>query len=830
MIDTTIDDACCRLQRSVDQFIKKYQQRFQGTEEELTKQKRHISRLVRHAQHILQTLTAKRTSLKHAVTALCECWEMAYRIIQDSKLSNLQPILQHVLQCYLRLGDGMVLLASGECRHPGDVQSVKHKSNLTMNQIRGDGYTMLYSKDLTYSGFGWDEFYDSNCGVQARLVNALSKISGGSKSKVWDTLMDYGAQSFEACLDTHETKLHLIRKSLEDFRETVKGDIAKLIPNRKVTFGTQDKMEYLEIRGSFKLQRRANEFQIKGDEGVLPTGWTASQWKSQMYLPSRIMSQRSQVNAKKRRRVIADSDDDDDDCGVYVLKTKAEELVTTNMSSLKAIKSAFGVDATELEIAREQLEAENGEEDTPDTIDREDCSIKNQRTRVARLRKALFTALDADEDALEIWDVREHLRKETMQLGNDLLGLQGAYNLMEAKDCFAEAMKLVNQQEAAHELIVQEAGNNTEDARLIRRNLLLLKGRAHTNFGIALLELSLVVKAPSATRKKQRAEAASSLLLARQCAQQLQALAADDHARGASASEAAFDIIDAVQLEVLAWRSFGSIMWHDGKETDSVKAFEDAATAHSRIKNSVMAFIDKGGDFLEQFLGILMECYFSATTLFDLAAAKYERLSTAESSLDTSSNKPKCASLLSVANSAAEQVKVIVSMMENVTQDRPGFVHFLEDNGIVREHDVDAALKDVRQHGLESVDGSSVSTMSLNLPKHQNSDWRRNHLGMGMLLTRDGKLTTRRFVVTDSTTSRRSRNKGHGAADRDFAYAPPVHEEEASPPSLPTMKWGDDLLPQYETSNGGGFASRLQYPACAPPLPPALRSLRKDVK
>ncbi|KAI2500246.1 hypothetical protein MHU86_14253 [Fragilaria crotonensis] len=828
MIDTTIDDACCCLQRSVDQFIKKYQKRFQGSEEEMAKLRRHISKLVHHAQHILQTLTVKRTSLKHAVTALYECWEMAYKILQDSKASNLQSILQHILQCYLRLGDGMILLASGECRHPGDIQAVKYKSNLTMNQIRGDGYTMLYSKDLTYSGFGWDEFFDANCGVQARLVNALSKISGGSKSKIWDTLLDHGAESFEASLDTHETQLHLIRKSLDAFRERVKGDLVKLLPNRKVTFATQDKMEYLEVRGCFKLQRRANEFQVKGDEGALPTGWTATQWKAQLSLPSRIISQLSQVDSKKRQRVIADSDDDED-CGVYVLKTMAEEVVTTNMSSLKAIKSAFGVDATDLEIAREQLEAEIGEEDKPESTEPEDGSIKNRRTRVARLRKALSAAVDAKEDALEIWDVREHLRKETMQLGNDLLGLQGAYNLTEAKDCFAESMKLVDQQEAAHKLIVRDAGNNTEDARLIRRNLLLLKGRAQTNFGIALLELSLSVKAPSATKKKQRTEAASSLMLSRQCALQLQALATDDRKGGASTSEAAFGIIDAVQLEVLAWRSYGSVMWHDGKETDAVKAFENAATAHTKIKNWVMVYIDKGGDFLKQYLGILMECYFSATTLFDLAAAKFDRLSSAGSSLETSSSKPKCTSLLSVASNAAEQVKVIVSMMEQLTQERSGFAHFLDDNGVAREHDVDEALQGIKQRGIESVDGSSVSTKSLDLPKNQGSDWRRNHLGMGMLLTRDGNLTTRRFVITDSGTSRRSRNKRHCAADRDFPYAPPVHQEAASGPSLPTMKWGDDLLPQNETSTGGGFASRLQYPACAPPLPPELRSLRKDL-
>jgi hypothetical protein len=85
-----------------------------------------------------------------------------------------------------------------------------------MNKIRGDGYTMLYSEDLMYSAFGWDEFFDVKGGVQERLVNALARLAGGSKSKtrIWDTLLERGAQLFESSLDTHETKPLLIRKSL----------------------------------------------------------------------------------------------------------------------------------------------------------------------------------------------------------------------------------------------------------------------------------------------------------------------------------------------------------------------------------------------------------------------------------------------------------------------------------------------------------------------------------------------------------------------------------------------------------------------------------------
>ena len=301
---TATTDACSCLEGSVNRFIQKYQKCFQGTEEEGVKLKKHISKLVQHAQFILKTLTVKLISLKHGVTALYDCWSMAHQTLQKYKDSSLQSILQHFLQCYLRLRDGVTLLVSGECRHPGDIKSIQYKSRLTMNQVCNDGYTMLYSKDLTYSGFGWDEFYDANCGVQARLVKALSTLAGGSfKSKLWDRLVDHGAQLFESSMDTHETELQGIQKSLEDFRERVIGDLAKLLPNRRIIFGTQDKIEYLEICGVFRLQRRGSEFQIMGDEGVLPSGWTIAQWKDHLKLSSRVIVPSNDIDARKRRRI-----------------------------------------------------------------------------------------------------------------------------------------------------------------------------------------------------------------------------------------------------------------------------------------------------------------------------------------------------------------------------------------------------------------------------------------------------------------------------------------------------------------------------------------------
>ena len=835
---STMNDACRGLQGAVNTFTssKKHQKRFRGTEDEKMLLKQHIQKLVRHAQHVLQTLTVKRTSLHHAVAALQDSWKTALKTLQASQSkSNLKSILQHILQHYLRLGDGMVLLTSGECRHAGDMPMPPAKnpytSQLTNNKVRNDGYTMLYSKDASYSGFGWDEFFDDQHGLQARLLNALKRFTSKSNTNtniIWETLLDTGAQLFESSLDAHETKLQAIRKSMEDFRDLVKRDLTKIIPKTKVQFGTQDKMEYLEIRGLFKLQRRANEFKVKDEEGVLPDGWNFEKWASHMTLPSRLgknknepVAQTTEHNTqKKRRRVIQDSSDDDDadEGGLHVRENKTEEIIHKDMSSLNAIKTDFGVNASELETAREALEAEQGDVATDVVAD--DRDIQSARATVKRLRKVLHNAIDQKEDPLEIWDAREHVRRETMQLGNDLLALQSTHHLIDAKASFKEAVELVSQQEAAHKLIVKDTNDDTEGAWLIRRNLLLLKGRAQTNHGIALLDLSLVAKAPFATRKRHRAEAANELVQAQQCAQRLQTRAAADKKRGASASETALDTIDATQLEAHASRSYGSVLWHDGKQADAVKAFADAASTYRKIDKSVMLYVDKGADFLFQYLTNLVECYSASTTLFDLAATKIERLQTAGPESDTLDTKQKGKDLLNIASNAVGRAKPIVALVEKLAEKQSGFDYFLADNGMLKVDDIDEALDDLRQRWKERSEGNTIVGKPLASSK-QESKLPRNDLGIGMLTSSRGNGPTRGFVVADNIAARRSRNKRGTATDRDFDYSPPVHDDEATAkPTISYMKWGDELLPQTATSTGGEPASRLQYPACAPPLPP----------
>lgn len=825
MIDTIVDDACSGLQRAVNQFIKKYQTRFRGTDNEKTLWMEHTSKLVEHAQHILQTLTIKRRSLQHAVSALQECWRNSYQTLKNSQGSSLKSILQHILQCYIRLGDGMVLLASGECRHPGDVKSVKFKSHLNKNQVRNDGYTILYSKDLTYSGFGWDEFFDDQFGVQARLVNALKKLSvGGAKSNIWETLLENGAQLFESSLDTHETELQLIRKSLENFKETVMRDLRILLPNNKVHFGTQDKMEYLEIRGTFKLQRRADEFQVRDDGGVLPNGWNGRHWQSQIAIPSNVVKQSNQSDTRKRRRVIDDSDDDNDEGRLYVRETKAERSAPANLSSLNDIKNDCGVNAAELETARENFEAEQNGQDSTHEHGPHDWDIKARRTYVTRLRKTLQDLIKSQEDPLEVWDAREHLRKETMQLGNDLLVLPKMQHVVDAKACFSEATDLVREQEVAHEQIVKDTNDDTEGAWLIQRNLLLLKGRAHTNYGIALLELSLFAKVADATRAKHRVEAAKALLEAQQCAQRLQTRAATDRKRGASLSETAYDSIEAVQLEALSLRSYGSVMWHKGMDVIAVKAFEDAMAAHKKLDKSVLVYVDKGGDFLEQFLATLLESYFASLTLFDLAATRIERLQSLGPISDPSTSQQRAADLVAKAQNAAEQAKKIVSTVAKMTTTHSGLENYFDDNGLLRVEQIDEALNDLTRRWEKRFKDSRVSSHSiaLALSRNQQGDFPRNDLSSGILYrSRKGAWITRPFVVHDTAKSkRRSRTHGTGSS-KDFDYRPTVHDEENNDErNIPLMKWGDDILQNTALRvSSGDISLELDYPACAPLLP-----------
>ena len=173
-----------------------------------------IFELVDHANHVLRTLTAKRTSLKSALLAFREASELHVQQFlgaatgqEDRK--RRQIILRNWFANYIRLRDGFVLLESGERRHPhdGDLNinnnnsatttihaSEAAASSLSRNQkfqsklngaFRSDGITRKFSSSNGYTGAGYDEVYDEDVGIKRRLLEALSNVDckGGRRRR-----------------------------------------------------------------------------------------------------------------------------------------------------------------------------------------------------------------------------------------------------------------------------------------------------------------------------------------------------------------------------------------------------------------------------------------------------------------------------------------------------------------------------------------------------------------------------------------------------------------------------------------------------------------------
>jgi hypothetical protein len=378
--------------------------------------------LVNHASHLLHQLTLKRNSLAHAVSALETCWK---RHVPQVKDNNTTALLTHFFHQYLRIRDGINLMTSGECRHPGDIKeakTTKFPSQFHNLSHQKDGYTTLYSSDH-YSGYGWDEFYNPNVGIKKRLLQAL----GGRKGDCcWDTLLEYGAQAFETSLDQlNEVEIPIITNRLDQLRLVMTRDLERILASN-VTFFTRDKMERLELvkRGGggggqhITLERQANDFQVQDPNGCIPNNWNVADWnRAFAYVPPRRI--RVLVPPKKiRRLVIQDSNDKDEPPvavrgpteGVDPISTGLRVRVTiteteTISNSLFEIKRKQGVNAQELQESSEWLEAEEaGQKQTQecDNVSELKQEVKEARAKVEFLQRVLARMKDRQDDDDEV--------------------------------------------------------------------------------------------------------------------------------------------------------------------------------------------------------------------------------------------------------------------------------------------------------------------------------------------------------------------------------------------------------------------------------------------
>lgn len=422
-----------------------------------------------------------------------------------------------------------------------------------------------------------------------------------------------------------------------------------------------------------------------------------------------------------------------------------------------------------------------------------------------------------------------------MTLGSNLLSLCAVdkdsdicdKNLEEARLCFCEARDLVKKQESVHLNLCKQTNDNSFQARAIRRKLLLLRGRAHVNLGIALFELSLM-KCPEPVRKGLENEATAELQSAESCANSIRAHAVTDATKGASPSEIAMDRLEADQLDALTNRWLGKSLWQKRKRNDAVLACERG----SRF------FVDRNDDRVtdedlpEAELELGVECFYVCTSLADLALDTLEKLQiVAQGHPKRQDCLASGQELLSIALEAYKRASLVSATLQKLAthmSSSSSAKDTLRSNGIITSQEIEKNAEQMKCW-WEEKKKVGIAVRQTNGTERNGSDQLRNDLfSSGTSRPNHSNTPVKRFTVNESSSRRASkrRNQGGSGSSRSSTTAAAssgLNGSRNSTSNAPIRyrKWGDALLPQRKTDSGETVPlMSYEYPACAPPLPP----------
>lgn len=469
-------EECSLFENSIKYFLKRQKKRLEKnhgpiqnpyTEEAMS--------LTKHAINILRTLYIKRNSLSNSIKAFEKICTESIETVKEILLSsvcrmhnektsssslstlqqkNVQEILTHLFVQYIRIRDGFVLLTSGECRHDGDSKLAKNETRFPsrLNELSKcrDGYTSLFSSNLGYSGYGWDEFYNEKVGVRRVLLDTLRKCStkmqqkmspetekrftecptaSSARETIWEKLMEANngaAELFEASFDRHQDEMKELQSRLETVRSKlfIQGMEKVLVSHgvsARLLMVTEDKFERLDLQiqsgGVFlSIQRQGDTFRGKDSRGALPSNLSVADWFKIMKVHDHLKNKlsvfedstkrgdtqkKNPTHGTKRKRIIDDSDEEDDEDITNCLKVTVERIKSQNhgvtASSIHGIKRQLGVDANQLERGREDLEAEEiGTKKAAfadEVIRGEELTIQNIRysEKIAELNEEILT-------------------------------------------------------------------------------------------------------------------------------------------------------------------------------------------------------------------------------------------------------------------------------------------------------------------------------------------------------------------------------------------------------------------------------------------------------
>ena len=356
-----INGACRSFAKSVNDYIDRALRRRGRRHDDAAKSslRGECNGLVRHANVVLVTLTAKRTSLANALAALrAESMDYVERFAAASSSSSLAAvennkddveraqveIIRRWFAIYVRLRDGFVLLESGERRHDHDDDDDDSFPSRLKGDLQPDGVTRMFKSKRGYTGRGYDEAYDPHVGIRRRLLVALSKLDGRSTKDIEVELFDdetTGAGLWEKRMDENINESTSLRGDLnsiaEDFRHRINLHLATArakVGNggnrvvKELNLNIEDKFERIKLGDSLDISRRGNDFSVKDKGGSLPIGMSVDDWREKFSLskkkkmePPRAIKKgglslqkkaEEGMIAKKRKMILEDSSEDDD--------------------------------------------------------------------------------------------------------------------------------------------------------------------------------------------------------------------------------------------------------------------------------------------------------------------------------------------------------------------------------------------------------------------------------------------------------------------------------------------------------------------------------------
>ena len=417
---------------------------------------------------------------------------------------------------------------------------------------------------------------------------------------------------------------------------------------------------------------------------------------------------------------------------------------------------------------------------------------------------------------MQLWEARDSLREASMRLGSDLISLctldeaELSVNLTEAQRWFRKALELVKNQELVHDKLSKQANDFTKESLADRRQLLLLRGRAHVNIGITLVRMSSI----GTDNKDLEREAMAELQSAKSCVDAIRASAATDQ----SPSRTAIIRVEANQLDSLANSWLGNSLWHQKRRKEAVLAYERSSRffVDSHLRPS------ESSDMLaEAEMALGVDCFYACISLADGALEALEKLQIfVQGHPRREESLAKGGELFTIASDAYKRATLISANIKKLANHGPNpnsVKEFLGTNDILGPEEIEVHMADISDWWNQKKQG--VVLRPKDTRNHVESNAFRNDLFASGIPLRPKHGNPNRYTVHEGSSYGRRRNQGgHSATTARVHESGDGVTERPLSNTRKFRKWGDELLPQ-KTTDSGASIPMIAYPVCAPILP-----------